>query len=369
MDYLDYAWIVWSYIPYMLYAFVFFTLVPKSIRRIVEFANANYEANRHKYHRCYAPDICCHSFDPELLPKQKARKTVTRIYPKKQSISEQSSPSTKRNSVTEESPNIYKRQVHTHTNVNKIAKMFESGGVQKKINRVTPTTILTNDLRKLSVDTEDFDNCFKREDTANAKKRKDSFVKLNNEEHLRKRFSQLSEDFEENNENSANVLNQLTRNDSNELWRQNWRSEPIAVQRRSRNVPNNLTFAGTSATPSTVSPSQLSPLSSPPSSDSPLTMSPTQPNASLLNAMQSSLEDIFAAIARNAEETECFLYKGCRTLSPVTSIDDILSQRRLSRPLSAYSISDLLNDEPNSNNTSGLTDTYVENFCKILNKT
>lgn len=354
----------------MLCAFVLLTLVPKSIRRIVEFADANYEANRHKYHRCYAPDICCHSFDPELLPKQKPRKTVTRIYPKKQPLSEQqSSPSTKRNSVTDEPPNIYKRQVHTHTNVNKIAKMFESGGVQKKINRVTPTTILTSDLRKLSVDMEDHDNWFKREDIAKTK-RKDSFVKLNNEEHLKKRFSQLSEDFEENNENSANVLNQLTRNESNELWHSNWRSEPIAVQRRSRNVPNNLTFAGTSATPSTVSPSQLSPLSSPPSTDSPLTSSPTQPNAPLINAMQSSLEDIYAAIARNAEETECFLYKGCRTLSPVTSIDDILSQRRLSRPLSAYSISDLLNDEPNSNTTNGLAETYVENFCcKILNKT
>jgi len=55
------------------------------------------------------------------------------------------------------------------------------------------------------------------------------------------------------------------------------------------------------------------------------------------------MEDIFQVIARSAEEPEdC---PDCHCLSPVTSIDDILSERRFSRPLSAYSITDLLAEE------------------------
>lgn len=67
------------------------------------------------------------------------------------------------------------------------------------------------------------------------------------------------------------------------------------------------------------------------------------------------MEDIFQAIARNAEEPEvdsasleCLNNTLINSLAPVTCIDDILSQRRFSRPLSAYSITDLLNEEQES---------------------
>lgn len=355
MEYLEYAITIWHYLPYVFYTFVFLTLLPKSLKKINDFARADYEANRNKYHRCYAPDLCCHSLDGEQLPKQKPRKAVTRVYPKKQvAKKEQQSQAAATTATSVEEPsNIYKRQVHTHTNVNKIAKMFESGGVQKKINRVTPTVL--PDFRRCSLDLDD--EMFERKDLFGVKDecstKKDNVV-------LR-RLSKLSQELEENNENSSNVINQLPAANPQEDFNSSWRSEPLTTQRRKRHIPPPLTCNGeNSATPSTMSPAHSSPLSSPE-----LPSSPVQQFAPLLN-MKSSLEDIFVAIAKSAENSDSCLYRGCNSLSPVTSIDDILSQRRLSRPLSAYSISDLLNDE---NNTKGMDEAYMENFLKVLNKT
>lgn len=361
MEYAEYLEAVWYYLPYIFYTFVFLTLIPKSLGKINQFARADYEANRNKWHRCYAPDICCHNLAEmgESLPKQKPRKAVTRVYPKKQAVKQEVG-STTATAHADEPANIYKRQVHTHTNVNKIAKMFENGGVQKKINRVTPT-VLPTDFRRISMDFDDEE--FFHKPKENCKQLHESASKK--ESVVLKRLSKMSQDMEENNENSANILNQLSHDDHKDLLNSSWRSEPITVQRRKRQVPTNLNLNGSSATPSTVSPAHSSPVSSPRSCHSPATSSsPVLRHAPLLN-MNTSLEDLFVAIAKSAENSDGFLYSAGSSLSPVTSIDDILSQRRLSRPLSAYSISDLLNDEPNK----GMDEAYVENFLKVLNKT
>lgn len=366
MEYLEYLETAWHYLPYIFYTFVFLTLIPKSLSKINQFAKADYEANRHKWHKCYAPDICCHNLaeSGECLAKQKPRKAVTRVYPKKQ-VTKPEVPVSNTNSpiVPEEPNNVYKRQVHTHTNVNKIAKMFENGGVQKKINRVTPT-VLPSDFRRYSMDFDDEDIFHKKDDYHNQSH--DSALK--HEKVVLRRLSKLSQELEENNENSSNVLNQMTQEEQQQdLHNSSWRSEPITIQRPKRQVPNNLLITnGNSATPSTLSPAHSSPLSSPRSCSSPVPFSSPllRNNPPVLN-MNTSLEDLFKAIAKSAENSDGFMYPSCTSLSPVTSIDDILSQRRLSRPLSAYSISDLLNDEPNK----GMDEAYVENFLKVLNKT
>lgn len=366
-EYLEYAMALWHYLPYIVYTLVFLTLIPKSLRKINDFAKADYEANRHKYHRCYGPELCCHILEggEEHLPKQKARKAVTRVYPKKQTSATVPKKESKPVPTTTEEPvNVYKRQVHTHTNVNKIAKMFESGGVQKKINRVTPTVL--PDFRRCSLNFDDDDDLFERKEVLSSVKTED-IVPKKRENVVLRRLSKLSQELEENNENSSNVLNQMPSEPASLELNSSWRSEPITIERRKRHIPAPLNFnEGSSATPSTMSPAHSSPPSSPHSSNSPMTLSPMERNAPVLN-MKSSLEDIFAAIAKSAEDSEGFLYRGCNSLSPVTSIDDILSQRRLSRPLSAYSISDLLNDD---HNTKSLEEaTYMENFLKVLNKT
>lgn len=344
LDYLAYLETFWAYFPYLFYAFVFLTLIPKSIRRIKAFANADYEANRHKYHRCYAPDICCHTLG-EAMPKPKPRKAVTRVYPKRHSTAG----STEAHFAKQDTnANHIKRQVEpasiqTNTHVNQIAKMFENVPtvtvspvlLGKKINRVTPT------LQCL----EDDDNI-----AAAAPTPPKPTTTLN-----ASRLSQLLS--QEQLENSLSLLQQANTDEE-----QNWMRES-PPRRTRREASNTLNYgAGTSTTPSTASPAASSPLSdSPPLSSSPLA-SPVMFRPQL--NMKSSLEDIFAAIARNAEKNENFIYAGCKTLPPVTSIDDILSQRRLSRPLSAYSISDLLNEE-----SSAKDEARVENFLTVLNTT
>ncbi|XP_065360342.1 uncharacterized protein LOC135954193 [Calliphora vicina] len=364
MEYLEYLETAWLYLPYIFYTFVFLTLIPKSLSKINQFAKADYEANRNKWHRCYAPDICCHNLGEsgEALPKQKPRKAVTRVYPKKQAAKQEVVTNTHAPIVADEPANIYKRQVHTHTNVNKIAKMFENGGVQKKINRVTPT-VLPSDFRRCSMDFDDEESYHKKEDYSSNQSHESPLKKENV---VLRRLSKLSQELEENNENSSNILNQMSHEEHNDLHNTSWRSEPITIQRRKRQVPSGmLMLNGLSATPSTVSPAHSSPLSSPRSCNSPVPCSsPLLRNAPVLN-MNTSLEDLFVAIAKSAENSDGFLYAGCTSVSPVTSIDDILSQRRLSRPLSAYSISDLLNEEPNK----GMDESYVENFLKVLNTT
>ncbi|XP_075160703.1 uncharacterized protein LOC142233599 [Haematobia irritans] len=365
-EYLEYAQQIWQYLPYAFYAFVFLTLIPKSLGKINAFAKANYEANRYKYHRCYGPEICCHVFENEdHLPKQKPRKAVTRVYPKKQVVKKEEK--TLQPLAVDEPSNVYKRQVHTHTNVNKIAKMFESGGVQKKINRVTPTIL--PDFRRASMNfaDDDDDDMFERKDTLSVPK-VEVVTPKKRENVVLRRLSKLSQELEENNENSSNVLNQMPKEEVKLDRKTSWHSEPIAVQRRKRDIPPPLNFNEfNSATPSTISPAHTSPPSSPShSTNSPVSFSPMERNVPALN-MKSSLEDIFAAIAKSAEDSDGFLFRGCGSLSPVTSIDDILSERRLSRPLSAYSISDLLNDDPNPGNK--VLDEAYQNYLKVLNET
>ncbi|KAM7355039.1 uncharacterized protein ACRADG_001270 isoform 1-T4 [Cochliomyia hominivorax] len=364
MEYLEYLETAWHYMPYVFYTFVFLTLIPKSLSKINQFAKADYEANRRKWHKCYAPDICCHNLaeSAEALPKQKPRKAVTRVYPKKQVTKQEIPLSTTSSPVVPDEPtNIYKRQVHTHTNVNKIAKMFENGGVQKKINRVTPT-VLPSDFRRFSMDFDDEEGFNKKEDYTSQQSHESPLKKENV---VLRRLSKLSQELEENNENSSNVLNQMSHEEHQDLHNSSWRSEPIPIQRRKRQVPSSLHIPnGNSATPSTMSPAHSSPLSSPRSCNSPVQDSLLRNAPPVLN-MNTSLEDLFVAIAKSAENSDGFLFADGSSLSPVTSIDDILSQRRLSRPLSAYSISDLLNDEPNK----GMDEAYVENYLKVLNKT
>ncbi|XP_013100460.2 uncharacterized protein LOC106082466 [Stomoxys calcitrans] len=366
MEYMEYATLAWEYLPYAFYAFVFLTLIPKSVGKINAFAKANYEANRYKYHRCYGPELCCHILEggEEHLPKQKSRKAVTRVYPKKQVGKKDAKPAS---TVSVEEPaNVYKRQVHTHTNVNKIAKMFESGGVQKKINRVTPTVL--PDFRRCSMNFDDEEEMYERKDSLTVPKVEVCMPKKRENVVLR-RLPKLSQELEENNENSSNVLNQMPREEVPTDFKASWRSEPIAIQKPKREIPAPLSLHElSSATPSTMSPSHSSPPSSPHSECSPVALSPLERFAPMLN-MKSSLEDIFAAIAKSAEDSDGFLYRSCSSLSPVTSIDDILSERRLSRPLSAYSISDLLNDDHSGNNKALDEASYMESYLKVLNKT
>lgn len=303
MDYLAYLENIWYYMPYMLYAFVFLTLVPKSFKRIQNFANADYEANRNKYHRCYGPEVCCHNLEIAAKPKQ--RKMVTRVYPKRK-ISTSDEPSIQRQ--------VQPSSIQTQTNVNQIARMFETANKPKKINRVIPTVlpeIRTNNVKEM-----------------------EACIKFNSEDY----------NMQENNENCANILNcsELQRNENPTLQR--------------RNVPNSLNLNGLSE--NSVSTTECS---SPAGSSESAVQSPVLRSAAF--NLKSSLEDIYAAIARNAEKQEQFIYAGCNALAPVTSIEDILSQRRLSRPLSAYSISDLLNEEQ----PAGLEEAYVSNYLRTIN--
>lgn len=350
IDYLAYLETFWAYFPYLFYSFVFLTLIPKSLRRIKTFADTDYEANRQKYHRCYAPDICCHTLG-EAVPKPKPRKAVTRVYPKRHSTAGTTETyHAKHDATPTTTVNHIKRQVEpasiqTNTHVNQIAKMFENvptvtvspALLGRKINRVTPT-IQTQD----DAGAEDAMHAPTTKSTLNAS-----------------RLSQLLS--QEQLENSLSLLQETNTDEEQNCWHD---SPPRRMKRRA-DAPNSLNYhgAGTSTTPSTASPVASSPPSdSPPLSSSPLTTSPVLFRPQL--NMKSSLEDIFAAIARNAEKSENFIYAGCKSLSPVTSIDDILSQRRLSRPLSAYSISDLLNEE-----STAMDEARVENFLTVLNKT
>lgn len=354
IDYLAYLETFWAYFPYLFYSFVFLTLIPKSLRRIKTFADADYEANRHKYHRCYAPDICCHTMG-EAVPKPKPRKAVTRVYPKRHSTAgtteayygkQDTTPTTTVNHIKRQ---VEPASIQTNTHVNQIAKMFENvptvtvspALLGKKINRVTPTIQSQDDADSV-------------EDVAHASPPPPKST-LN-----ASRLSQLLS--QEQLENSLSLLQETNTDEEQNCWRD---SPPRRTKRRA-NAPTTLHYngAGTSTTPSTASPVASSPPSdSPPLSASPLASSPVLFRPQL--NIKSSLEDIFAAIARNAEKSENFIYAGCKSLSPVTSIDDILSQRRLSRPLSAYSISDLLNEE----SSTAMDEARVENFLSVLNKT
>ncbi|XP_030386009.1 uncharacterized protein LOC115632875 [Scaptodrosophila lebanonensis] len=306
-DYMAYLETGWENLPYLIIAYVLLTLLPKSFLRMKRFADADYEVNRHKYHRCYGPEVCCHVKEAtaaaQALPgKSKARKPVTRVYPKRQQ------------SVREEAlvPVAAAAPVK-RSNVTKIARMFETGAT-RQVNRVSPTLshFTMPEIRMFGASGESAEStpCGSRKGSIATQLSR----QLQNIEQPMHLWHELDEDKQEQRKELGG------RND--------WHSEPVSampVKRRTR---------GTSATPSTASP-----LSSSPEPASPVLL--RQP---LALCLKSSMEDIFQAIARSAEQEEP-LFADCNSLAPVTCIDDIISERRFSRPLSAYSITDLLNEE------------------------
>ncbi|XP_017011596.2 uncharacterized protein [Drosophila takahashii] len=302
-DYTDYLETAWElaleygeYLPYLLITYVIVTLLPKSLIRMKRFADADYEANRNNYHRCYGPELCCHVLAQEGKVKQKARKPVTRVYPKRQVAPTKSE-------LPPPSPAPVKR-----SNVTKIARMFETGNTRKvQVNRVAPVTLPEIRMFGASDESRDSTPCASRK-TSIASQLSAQLQHIEQTMHL---WQELEEEPAKKSSNN---------ND--------WEPMAVPVPRRTR---------GTSATPSTASPLSSSP--EPEHSRSPVLL--RKPPSLCL---QTSMEDIFQVIARSAEEPESDC-PDCQCLSPVTSIDDILSERRFSRPLSAYSITDLLNEE------------------------
>ncbi|XP_017955487.1 uncharacterized protein LOC108650731 isoform X2 [Drosophila navojoa] len=294
--YLETAWQWLNYLPYLLVAYVLLTLVPKSLMRMKRYADADFEANRHKFHRCYGPELCCHahaSVQAQELPAKQAkqRKPVTRVYPKRQQpLNKPELPSIKHNHVTN------------------IARMFESGNATRQVSRVTPVTL--PDIRSLGASEGS-------SETTPCVSRKGSIAtQMQHIEHAMQLWQEL-QDQQQQQQQQPQKSSRL--NDWEPMT-----AMPVPAIRRS---------LGTSATPSTASP---------------LCSSPEPPSPVLLReppalCLKSSMEDIFQAIARSAEEPV-----DCNSLSPITCIDDILSERRFSRPLSAYSITDLLNEEQES---------------------
>ncbi|XP_017157088.1 uncharacterized protein LOC108165528 [Drosophila miranda] len=295
MVYLETAWEWAGCLPYLLVAYVFLTLLPKSLQRMKRFADADYEANRHKYHRCYGPELCCHVQAQEAAAskqKQKARKPVTRVYHKRQ---------TSTTAAKEPQPPVpapVKR-----SNVTKIARMFETGAT-RQVSRVSP---ILPEIRMFGASDDSHDS------TPCASRKTSIATQLSAQLQHIEQAMQLWQELEEEPSKKSSPSHS------------DWEPMTVPVVRRTR---------GTSATPSTASP-----LGSSPEPASPVLL--RQPPSLCL---QSSMEDIFQVIARSAEEPHSF-YADCNSLSPVTSIDDILSERRFSRPLSAYSITDLLNEE------------------------
>ncbi|EDV95527.1 uncharacterized protein LOC6558380 [Drosophila grimshawi] len=299
--YLEAAWQWLSYLPHVLIIYVLLTLLPKSLRRIKRFADADFEANRLRFHRCYGPDLCCHAhkeeLDKEAPLKQKQRKPVTRVYPKRQQPEANSAPC--HNSTTP-------IKISSSSNVTKIARMFEAGGNaggKRQVSRVAP------ELRMFGGASNDGST----ESTPCASRKSSIATQLTAQLQHIEHAMQLWQELEEEQQQQQQQQSKLN----------DWKPVPTIRQ------PCN---GGTSATPSTASP-----LCSSPELTSPVQL--RQPPALCLN---SSIEDIFQAIARSAEEPGDINW---RHLAPVTCIDDILSERRFSRPLSAYSITDLLKEE------------------------
>ncbi|XP_060655751.1 uncharacterized protein LOC132790996 [Drosophila nasuta] len=299
-----------SYVPYLVVTYVLLTLLPKSLLRMKRFADADYEANRNKYHRCYGPELCCHvqGLAQEATPvKQKQRKPVTRVYPKRQQPKE----------VKEEVPQVVAPPVK-RSNVTKIARMFESGTAKRQVSRVLPSTLPEIRMFGASEESNESTPCASRKGSIATQ----LTAQLQHIEHAMQLWQELEEEqHQQQQQKSSSKLS-------------DWEpiSVPVAVP-----VPALRRTRGTSATPSTASP-----LSSSPEPASPVLL--RQPPALCL---KSSMEDIFQAIARSAEEPLELVEQteDSDSLAPVTCIDDILSERRFSRPLSAYSITDLLNEE------------------------
>ncbi|XP_017022820.1 uncharacterized protein [Drosophila kikkawai] len=293
-EYLEAAWEWAEWLPYLLVTYVLVTLVPKSLVRMKRFADADYEANRNKFHRCYGPELCCHVLAQEQASgkvKPKARKPVTRVYPKRQQVPP-------KEELPPPSPAPVKR-----SNVTKIARMFETGAT-RQVNRVAPVTLPEIRMFGASDESRDSTPCASRKTSIASQ----LSAQLQHIEHAMHLWQELEEE---------PTKKAPTHND--------WEPMAVPAPRRTR---------GTSATPSTASPLSSSPE---------LEASPVLRRKPPSLCLQTSMEDIFQVIARSAEEPED--RPDCHCLSPVTCIDDILSERRFSRPLSAYSITDLLNEE------------------------
>ncbi|KAL7733611.1 hypothetical protein ACLKA6_005067 [Drosophila palustris] len=307
--YLETAWEWISYLSYLAVIYVLVTLLPKSLRRMKRFADADYEANRHRFHRCYGADLCCHAHMQEApVAKQKQRKPVTRVYPKRKEEAA---------TVPQVAPPVKR------SNVTKIARMFETGSARtRQVSRVLP------EIRMFGCGSEESNE----EEATPCASRKGSIAaqlqlsaQLQHIEHAMQLWQELEEEQQQQQQQQQQKSSKLS----------DW--EPMAVPP----LPAVRRTRGTSATPSTASP--LS--SSPELPASPVLL--RQPPALCL---KSSMEDMFQAIARSAEEESPVDHSGNSLQSPasVTCIDDILSERRFSRPLSAYSITDLLNEEQES---------------------
>lgn len=321
--YLETIWQWASYLPYLLVAYVLLTLLPKSLVRMKRFADADYEANRYRFHRCYGPELCCHvqgAQAQEAPVKQKQRKPVTRVYPKRQ----QQQPQPAQAKEEAAAPVLTALPPVKGSKVTKIARMFESGGNRRQVSRVAPVTLPQIRMFGASEGSNESTPCASRRSSSSTASQ--LTAQLQHIEHAMQLWQELEE------EQQQQQQQQTQEKPASKL--SDWEPRAVAVPaiRRTR---------GTSATPSTASP-----LSSSPEPTSPVLL--RQP---LALCLKSSMEDIFQAIARNAEEPELdsMDYLSSRDLlAPVTSIDDILSQRRFSRPLSAYSITDLLNEEQES---------------------
>lgn len=345
MEYLEYLEVVWDYLvifwaysPWIAYFLAFVTLVPKIWKQTV--SGAEIELRTVKFHRCYGAERCCHPLE-EADDIVRPRKKVLRRFPApkrdpsttiddkfESTIIHSSQTATSSSSSSQQAPTLLPTQPN---HVNQIAKMFE--GNARKVNRVTP--IVTNEhnsglqqqQHQHQQQQQQSDESAMTKKSVNDDLKYEKMTLRNLEERYFKpsplaapppsssssTISTKTENIPENDENSGDLLNcPLEKSTSS-----------IAIQRRRQ--------------PST------SPSPPPP---------PPSKQLSRPNSLMASIENIFALA-------------GKATLSPnggpVTSIEEILSQRRLSRPLSAYSISDLLGD-------SVPDESYIESFFGNLNK-
>ncbi|XP_068140332.1 uncharacterized protein [Drosophila tropicalis] len=212
------------------------------------------------------------------------------------------------------------------SNVTKIARMFETGNTSssgKPTTRVSPLTLPEIRMFGASEESNESTPCASRKSSIASHLRHIEQAMLQLEEELQNHHHQPQTQQHPTAESVKTSSSAIVATHSD--W------EPMAVP-----VLRHGSRRGTSATPSTASPLSSS---SPEPPASPVML--RQPTDFCLDL---SMENIFQAIARSAEESD--------SLSPVTCIDDILSERRFSRPLSAYSITDLLNEELASSNSS-----------------
>lgn len=322
LDYLEVGWdylvILWAYSPWIAYFLAFITLVPKVWSRTV--AGAETELQSVKFHRCYGAERCCHPLEADDDIVRPRKKVLRRYAPKRDAI------------VVEDKFEAHSQETSSKAtllptqpnHVNQIAKMFE--GNARKVNRVTP--IVTNEQNSGLQQQQQTDDTSVTKKPSNEDLKYEKMTLRNLEERYFKPSPQHSaqqppvmvgkpENIPENDENSGDVLNR----------------RPSAAE--------------TSSTSSIVIQRRRYPSTSP---------SPPPPPSRQLsrpNSLMASIENIFALAGKNSLSPN-------GGGGPVTSIEEILSQRRLSRPLSAYSISDLLGD-------SLPDESYIESFFGNLN--